>query len=204
MVNAVTEAALEASSEAAGRDNETSIEMAASQLFDEKARHARLACARVVRQQETERLTRQHSLPSDRVEQVREANAMRFGNREGTGGHRNSRDGRLRRFRGAARRAGRADSCATAPVGPLYVSFRRFGTVPRDADNSDELVRENASQATAGVKGFEPGSFALPGLSFCGTYPCEMLARLKTSLRTLENDQIKPLIKARIHDRAFE
>jgi len=50
-VNAVTEAALEASGEAAGRDNETSIEIAAG-LLDEKARHARLSCARIVRQQE--------------------------------------------------------------------------------------------------------------------------------------------------------
>ena len=48
------------------RDNETSIEIAAGQLLDEKARHARLSCARIVRQQETQRLTRQHSLPDRR------------------------------------------------------------------------------------------------------------------------------------------
>jgi len=79
--------------------------------------------------------------------------------------------------------------------------LRVFGTVPRVADNSDELVRQSASHGHGGLKGFEPGSFALPGLSFCGNYPCDMLARLKTSLRTLDNHQIKPFIKARIYDR---
>jgi hypothetical protein len=49
LANAVTEAALEASSEAAGRDNQTSIEIAAGQLADEKAGYARLCCARIVR-----------------------------------------------------------------------------------------------------------------------------------------------------------
>ena len=61
---------------------------------------------------------------------------------------------------------------------------------------------QNASHGHVGLKGLEPESFARPGLSFCGNYPGDMLARLKTSL--LENDPIKPLIKARIHDRAFE
>jgi len=74
----------------------------------------------------------------------------------------------------------------------------------RDADNSDELVRQNASHGHGGLKGFEPGSFALPGLSFCGNYPGDMLVRLKTSLRTLENDQIKPLSKYESTIAAFE
>jgi hypothetical protein len=43
-------------------------------------------------------------------------------------------------------RAGRSFIC----------QLRRFGTVPLDADNSDRLVRQNASHGRGGLKGFEP------------------------------------------------
>ena len=53
------------------------------------------------------------------IEQVREANAMRF----------------------------------------LLRQLQRLGTVPPDADNGDEPVRQNASHSRGGRKGFEPRHF---------------------------------------------
>jgi len=153
LVNAVTEAALEASGEAAGRDNETSIETAAGQLLDEKARHARLSCARKVRQQETQWLTRYTS------------------------------------------------SCATAPVGPLYVSSECSEPYHGLLTTATSWSGRAPLTATVGSRASSPGHLLCLACPFCGNYPCDMLARLKTSLRTLDNHQIKPFIKARIYDR---
>ena len=47
--------------EAAGADDETTLQVAAGdQLLDEQARHDGLAGARIVGEQEAQRLTRQH------------------------------------------------------------------------------------------------------------------------------------------------
>jgi hypothetical protein len=141
LVTAATQAALERAARLPGETtSETSMPIATgNQLLDEKARHAGLSWARIVQQQETQRLTRPHSLPDSRdlmapaarramcgpraTGSNKCARRMRwgFGNKNGTGGHRNSRDGRLRRFAGAARRAGTA-ACARQGRSVLYMS----------------------------------------------------------------------------------
>lgn len=203
-MNAVTEAALEASSEAAGRDNETSIEIAASQLFDEKARHARLACPG--RPAAGNRTAGRGSIASRATESTKCARRMRCASET-------EREQAAIETRGTAG-SDDFEALLVVPVEQTRARQRRSVLYMSASDawepyhgtltTATSWSARTPLTATAGVKGFEPGSFALPGLSFCGNYPCEMLARLKTSLRTLENDQIKPLIKARIHDRAFE
>ena len=113
--------------EAAGADDEASAEVAPrDQLLDEEAGHDRLAGARIVREQEAQRLAREHLLVDRRdlvrervhergvdrehgIEQVGEADAVAPPRRGGTGRRRrrSSTAGRPRRSRGAARRGGR-------------------------------------------------------------------------------------------------
>ena len=113
--------------EAAGADDEAALQIAArDQLLDEQPRHDRLAGAGIVGEQEAQRLPRQHRLVDggdlvrqridergvdreDRIEQVREADAVRFGDEaeQRAVAVEAPRPALPRRSRGAARRAGR-------------------------------------------------------------------------------------------------
>ena len=96
-VEAAVELVLPLLGEAAGADDQAALEVAAGdQLLDEQARHDRLAGARVVGEQEAQRLARQHRLVDGRdlvrqrlddrgvdrqhrVEEVRQPDALRLG-----------------------------------------------------------------------------------------------------------------------------
>jgi hypothetical protein len=97
-VKAPVEFVLPLFGQAAGADDQAALQVAAGdQFLDEQAGHDGLAGARVVRQQEAQRLARQHGLidggdlvrqriddrgvhRQHRVEQVREADALGLGN----------------------------------------------------------------------------------------------------------------------------
>lgn len=205
LVTAATQAALERAARLPGETtSETSMPIATgNQLLDEKARHAGLSCARIVQQQETQRLTRPHSLPDRRDLMAPAARRAMCGPRA-TGSNKCARRMRwaseTKTEQGAIETRGTAgfddfEALLVVPVQQLVRDragrsfiwqLQRLGTVPLDADNSGELVRQNASHGAA--QGLRAASFALPGLSFCSKLPCDMLARLKTSLRTLEDD----------------
>ena len=127
-VEAAVELVLPLLGQAAGADDQAALQVAAGdQLLDEQARHDRLAGAGVVGEQEAQRLARQHGLVDGRdlvrqrfddrgvdrehrVEEVREADALRLGDEaeQMRRRRRSSTGGPARRPRGAARRGDRA------------------------------------------------------------------------------------------------
>ena len=127
-MEAAVELVLPLLGEAARADDEAALQVAAGdQLLDQQARHDRLAGARVVGEQEAQRLPRQHGLVDrrdlvrqrlddrgvdrqHRVEQVRQADALGLGDQpeQARRRRRSSRAGPARRPPAAARRGDRA------------------------------------------------------------------------------------------------
>jgi hypothetical protein len=173
-VEAAREFVLPLLGEAAGADHEATSEVAAcDQLLDEEPGHDRLAGARVVGQEEPQRLARQHRLVDrgdlvrqridersmdgqDWIEEVGQSDAMRFGD-----------EAKQRAFAVEAPGAALFDHLEAGfivavenLVGdaaswiPIYES-QRIGAVPLHANDRDGGIGENAADGCAGGQVFQ-------------------------------------------------
>lgn len=171
--------------EAAGADHETAPQVAAcDQLLDEEPRHDRLAGARVVGQQEPQRLARQHRLVDGRdlvrqridergvhrqhrVEEVRQANAVCLGD-----------ESEERTVTVEAPRAALLDDRESSLVvtvqnllgdatGRTAIHEREgLGPVPLDVDHRRGRIGQDAANGGAGGEVFELQAFTAHDLVY--------------------------------------
>ena len=170
--------------QAAGADDEAALQIAADdQLLDEQPRHDGLAGARVVGQQETQRLARQHRLVDrrdlvreridegrvhgeHRVEQMRQADAMRFGHEPEQMAVAVKAPGAALLDHGKARFVVAIQQLVGDPAGRVLVGeFQRLGAKPLDTDDGDEAIREDAAHGGVGLEVFERAHAVHPGVS---------------------------------------
>ena len=170
--------------QAAGADDEAALEVAAGdQLLDEEAGHDGLARAGVVREQEAQRLARQHRLVDrgdlvrqrldqrgvdreHRVEQVRQADAVRLGDQAeerpvaveapGTTGGHDLQHGLVVPIEQLV-----ADPAAGVLVGELH----GVRAEPLHADHRHQPVGQDAAHDGIRLEGFEGGGH---GIACCG------------------------------------
>ena len=160
--------------EAAGADDEAALEVATgNQLFDQQAGHNRLARARVIGQQEAQRLTRQHRLVdgSDLVGQRLNQRGMDGKHRvkevsqPDTVGLRDEAEEAA--ITVEAPRAAHADQFqrrlalaveqhhtgASARI--LVGQLNRLAAIPRNVDHGDQAIRQDTSEQRARGKLFQ-------------------------------------------------
>ena len=174
-VEAAVELVLPLLGEAAGADDEAALEVAArDQLLDEQAGHDRLAGARVVGEQEAQRLARQHRLVDrrdlvrqrldergvdreHRVEEVRQADAVRLGDEAEERAVAVEAPGPALLDDLEARLVVAVEQLVRDLAGGVLVGqLERLGAEPLDADDGDQRVREDAADGGAGGQGLKP------------------------------------------------
>ena len=160
--------------QAARADDEAALQIAADdQLLDEQPRHDRLAGARVVGQQETQRLARQHRLVDrrdlvrervdkgrvdgeHRVEQMRQADAMRFGHEPEQMAVAVEAPGAALLDHVKARFVVAIQQLVGDPAGRVLVGqFQCLRAKPLHTDDGDEGIREDAAHGGVGLEVFE-------------------------------------------------
>ena len=182
-VEAAVELVLPLLGEAAGADDEAALQVAAGdQLLDQQPGHDRLAGAGVVGEQEAQRLARQHRLVDGRdlvrqrldergvdrehrIEQVREADAVRLGD-----------EAEERAVAVEAPRAALLDDLEARLVVAveelvgdparrrLVGELERVGAEPLDADDGDERVGQDAADRRRWAGGLRVSCFTDRGI----------------------------------------
>ena len=158
----------------AGTDHQAALQIAArDQFLDEQSRHDGLAGARVVGQQETKRLSRQHGFVhrgdlvrqwldlrgvhgEHRVEEMREANALRLGDQ--------AQQGAVAVETPRPPDLGHLEPLFVVTVqkligdlasGRLVGQLERLGAEPLHADNRHQAVGQNTAHRSVGLQVFK-------------------------------------------------
>ena len=155
-------------------DDETALQIATGdQLFDEQSRHDRLAGAGIVGKQEAQWLPRQHGLidrrdlvwqrinnrgmdSEHRVEEVRKADAMCFGDQAEQGAVAVKTPGAALLHEIETWLVVSIEKLVCHPAGGRLVGkFEGLGTKPLHADDRDEAVRKDTTYRSIGLKVFK-------------------------------------------------
>jgi hypothetical protein len=165
----------------AGTNDEAAAQVAADEQFlDEQPGHDRLACSRIVRQQETQRLPRQH-LPVDRgdlvrqrldersvngqkgIEQVRHANPHRLGNQPQQRTIAIERPGPTRGHDGQRRLSVAEEQFAAQPSCAVFIGQLDHGVaVPLDVDDRNDRLGENTLDRGSARQFFQATHWDVP------------------------------------------